>query len=112
MSETARIFREMREVQSAEQIRDSMKHNILGEAKAWLGNVYEKGQDFAHESGLVGALNDIYRRCIENSWFGKDLFDGRFQSDTQQLGTNYDQRASFYQLDNPQERDRGEDLER
>jgi hypothetical protein len=109
MSETARIFREM---QSADQIRDSMKHNILGEAKAWLGNVYEQGQDVARESGLMGALNDIYRRCIENAYFGKDIFDGRFQSDTQQLGTNYDQRASFYQLDNPQEWDRGEDLER
>jgi hypothetical protein len=104
-----RIFQEMRD---ADQIRADMKQNILDRAKTWLGNNYEKGQDLAHESGLMGALNDIYRRCFENAYYGKDIFDGRFQSDTQQLGTNYDQRASFYQLDNPQERDRGEDLER
>jgi hypothetical protein len=66
----------------------------------------------------MGALNDIYRRVFENGWFGKDIFDGRFQSDTQQLGTPYDQRATFYQLDTPQqqaqerEQDLGNDLER
>ena len=95
-----RIFQEMR---SADQIRADMKQNILDRAKTILGDGYDKG---------MSALNDIYRRCFENSYYGKDIFDGWFQSDTQQLGTNYDQRASFYQLDNPQDRDRGEDLER
>lgn len=103
-----RIHQEMRD---ADQLRADMKQNILDRAKAWLGNNYEKGQDIAHESGVMGALNDIYRRLFENSYYGKDIFDGRFQSDMQQLG-NYDQRASFYQLDNSQEQDRGDDLER
>src|SRR4030095_1666829 len=57
-----RIFQEMRD---ADQIRADMKQNILDRAKTWLGNNYEKGQDLAHESGLMGALNDIYRRCFE-----------------------------------------------
>jgi hypothetical protein len=111
MSDTARIFREM---QSADEIRDNMKQGVLGRAVGYLGNAYEQGQDAARESGLMGALNDIYRRVFENGWFQKDIFDGRYQSDTQQLGTNYDQRADFYGLDKHQdrERDRGEDLER
>ena len=118
MSETARIFKEMREMESAEQIRESIKQGILGRAREHLGSAYEAGQNLAQESGLMGALNDIYRRVIENPWFGKDIFDGRFQSDTQQMGTGYDQRAAFYGLDKPEqqaqdrEQDRTDDLER
>ena len=108
MSEPARIFREM---QSSDQIRASMGENIKEQAYA---NLERDSWGMLANSGIKGALDDIYRRLFENGWFGKDIFDGRFQSDTQQLGTNYDQRASFYQLDNPQEqeRDRGEELER
>ena len=115
MSESARNFKEMREMESADQIRESIKQGILGRA-------YEKGQNLVQESGLMGALNDIYRRVFENAWFGKDIFDGRFQSDTQQMETGYDQRAAFYGLDKPEqqaqeqgqdrEQDRGDDLER
>jgi hypothetical protein len=96
-----RIHQEMRD---ADQIRDNMKQNILDRAKTILGDGYDKG---------MSALNDIYRRCIENAYYGKDIFDGRFQSDSQQLGTDYDQRAQFYGLDKAQdqEQDRGEDLE-
>jgi hypothetical protein len=118
MSETARNFKEMREMQSADEIRDSIKQGILGRAREHLGGAYEAGQNRAQESGLMGALNDIYRRVFENGWFGKDIFDGRFQSDTQQMRTGYDQRAAFYGLDKPQEQvqereqDRGDDLER
>jgi hypothetical protein len=120
MSETAKIFQEMRD---ADQLRADMKQNILDRAREKLGNAYEKGQEAFRESGLQGAFNDIYRRVFE-SYFGKDIFDGRFQSDTaksndtQTFGGPYDQRAAFYQLDNPQEqaqdreRDRGDDLER
>jgi hypothetical protein len=119
----ARIFREMRD---SDQLRADMKQSILDRAKEKLGNVYEIGQDAFRETGLQGALNDIYRRCFE-SYFGRDIFDGRFQADTaksndtqQTLGGPYDQRAAFYGLDKPQEqsremdreRDRGEDLER
>jgi hypothetical protein len=110
MSNTAKVFQEMRD---ADQLRADMKQSILDRAKEKLGNLYEKGQDFARESGLQGALNDCYRRIFENGWFQKDIFDGRFQSDTQQLGTAYDQRAAFYQLDTQERgRDRGDDLER
>jgi hypothetical protein len=120
MSETARNFKEMREMESADQIRDSIKQGILGRAREHLGGAYEAGQSLAQEGGLMGALNDIYRRVFENGWFGKDIFDGRFQSDTQQMGSGYDQRAAFYGLDKPQEQgqgqereqERGDDLER
>jgi hypothetical protein len=118
MSETARNFKEMREMESADEIRESIKQGILGRAQAKLGGAYEAGQSLVQESGLMGALNDIYRRVFENGWFSKDIFDGRFQSDTQQMGTGYDQRAAFYGLDKPQEQtqdreqDRGDDLER
>src|SRR5688500_14797601 len=105
-------------MQSADEIRDSIKQGSLDRARAKLGGAYEAGQSLVQESGLMGALNDIYRRVFENGWFGKDIFDGRFQSDTQQLGTPYDQRAAFYQLDTPpqqaqdREQDLGDDLER
>jgi hypothetical protein len=118
MSEAARNFKEMREMESADEIRESIKQGILGRAREYLGGTYEAGQNLAQESGLMGALNDIYRRVFENGWFGKDIFDERFQSDTQQMGTGYDQRAAFYGLDKPQEQaqdreqERGDDLER
>jgi hypothetical protein len=118
MSETTRNFKEMREMEAADEIRESIKQGAVSRAREYLGNLYEKGQDFAQESGFLGGLNDCYRRLFENAWFGKDIFDGRFQSDTQQLETPYDQRAAFYQLDTPQEQaqereqDLGNDLER
>ena len=101
----ARIFQEM---QSSDQIRASMEKAIKERAYA---NLSRDSWGMLANSGLKGIFDDIYRRLIENPYFGKDIFDGRFQSDTQQLG-NYDQRASFYQLDNSQEQDRGDDLER
>jgi hypothetical protein len=64
MSDTARNFKEMREMESADQIRESIKQGILGRAKEHLGNLYEKGQDFAQESGLLGGINDCYRRLF------------------------------------------------
>jgi hypothetical protein len=106
MSETERINREM---QSADQIRASIQQNIKERA---LANLERDSFGALQQSGIKGALDDIYRRVFENGWFGKDIFDGRFQSDTQRLGTNYDQRASFYGLDKVQERDHGQDLER
>jgi hypothetical protein len=117
MSEANRNCKEMREMESADQIRESIKQGILGRAKEHLGNLYEKGQDFTQESGLLGALNDCYRRLFENAYFGKDIFDGRYTAD-QQMGSGYDQRAAFYGLDKPQEQaqerkqDLGNDLER
>jgi hypothetical protein len=63
MSDTARIFKEMRD---ADQLRADMKQSILDRAKEKLGNLYEKGQDFVQESGLLGAINDCYRRVFEN----------------------------------------------
>ena len=122
MSETARNFKEMREMEAADEIRESIKQGAVSRARDYLGNLYEKGQDFAQESGLMGAINDCYRRLFENAYFGKDIFDGRFQSDTQQMGSGYDQRAAFYGLDKPEqqahepsrdrEQDLGDDLER
>ena len=122
MSDTARNFKEMREMESADEIRNDMKKSILEKARGYLndsivGKTYDAVADTAQESGLMGALNDIYRRVIENGWFGKDVFDGRFQSD-QQMGAGYDQRAAFYGLDQPEqqaqdrEEERGDDLER
>ena len=126
MSDTARNFKEMREMDAANEIRENIKQGILERAHAKLGGAYEAGQNLVQESGLMGALNDIYRRVFENGWFGKDVFDGRFQSDTQQMGSGYDQRAAFYGLDKPEEQtqeqaqeqaqdreqDLGDDLER
>ena len=118
MSDTARNFKEMRKIDAANDIHDSIKQGILSRAREHLGGAYEAGQNLVQESGLMGALNDIYRRVFENGWFGKDIFDGRFQSDTQQMGSGYDQRAAFYGLDKPQEQaqereqDLGDDLER
>jgi hypothetical protein len=99
------------EMQSADQIRASIEQKIKERA---LANLKRDSFGALQQSGIKGVLDDIYRRCIENPYYGKDIFDGRFQSDTQQLGTNYDQRAQFYGLDKAQdqERDRGEDLER
>jgi len=123
MSETARNFKNMREMESADEIRNDLKKNILEKARDYLngsivGKTYDAVADTAQESGLMGALNDIYRRVFENGWFGKDVFDGRYQADTQHMGTGYDQRAAFYGLDKPEqqaqerEQDRGDDLER
>ena len=117
MSDTARNFKDMREMDAANEIRENIKQGILERAHAKLGGAYEAGQNLVQESGLMGALNDIYRRVFENGWFGKDVFDGRFQAD-QQMGSGYDQRAAFYGLDKPEqqaqdrEQDLGDDLER
>ena len=122
MSETARNFKEMREMESADEIRSDMKKNILEKARDSLngsivGKTYDAVADTAQESGLMGALTDIYRRVFENGWFGKDVYDGRFQSD-QQMGSGYDQRAAFYGLDQPEqqaqerEQEHSDDLER
>jgi len=105
---TAKIFAEMRD---SDQIRADMKKSIEERAYKQLSR---DSWGMLEDTGIKGALNDIYRRLFENGWFQKDIFDGRYQSDTQQLGTTYDQRASFHQLDKPQEqeRDRDEDVER
>jgi hypothetical protein len=76
----ARIFQEMR---SADAMKNDMKQNILEKAYEKAGKAYEKGQGLVQESGVIGALNDIYRRVFENGWFGKDVFDGRLHWDNQ-----------------------------
>lgn len=66
-----------------------------------LGNIY----DSEIAKGAVGGLRDAYRRCFENGWYGKDVFDGRFHMDnrvgeTPDMGNQYDHRAGFYGWDN------------
>jgi hypothetical protein len=54
---------------------------------------------------LVGALQDIHRRLVENPWYGKDIFDGRWHMDTQGpqgmqgMDRDYDTRHAFYGWD-------------
>jgi len=91
-----RIRQEMR---NADALRADMKQSILQRAGGWLGDAYGQGQQWARESGLMGALGDIYRRVFENGWFNKDVFDGRFHHDNNALGGPYDTRAQFYGLD-------------
>jgi hypothetical protein len=54
MSDTARNFKEMREIDAANEIRDSIKQGILDRAQTKLGGAYEAGQNLVQESGLMG----------------------------------------------------------
>lgn len=97
---TARIFQEYR---SADQLRQDMKHNIEARAeypnRDWWGTL-------AHS--VAGAAQDIQRRLVENPWYGKDIFDGRWHMDTQGpqgmqgMDRNYDTRHAFYGWDKQQ----------
>ena len=79
-------------------IIERMRNSDVGQA---LGAAYDS--PLAH--GIVGGLQDAYRRLFENGWFGKDLFDGRWHMDTQGpqalqgMDRTYDQRAAFYGWD-------------
>jgi hypothetical protein len=94
----AKVFQEMR---SAEELKSDMKANI---DKRKDGSFMGRAIGAAYDS-LVGAFQDIHRRLIENPWYGKDIFDGRWHMDTQGpqgmqgMDRNYDTRAAFYGWD-------------
>ena len=99
----ARIFQEMR---SADELRSDMKAGIIermrnsdiGQA---LGAVYDS--PLAHS--VAGAAQDIQRRVVEEGFYGKTIYDGRWHMDTQGsqgmqgMDRNYDTRAAFYGWD-------------
>lgn len=74
MAEHTRIFQEMRD---ADALRADLRQGALDRAHGLLGQIYDSG--LAKE--LVSGLQDAYRRCIEQGYFGKDIFDGRFASE-------------------------------
>ena len=125
--ENARIFREM---QASDQIRADMKNSIKARA---LEHLNRDSFGALQQSGIKSALDDIYRRCFENAWFNKDLFDGRWHADNKAArgegehtwpsrGDGYDHRQAFYGMEAQQgpqqepaqdrERDRGDEMER
>jgi hypothetical protein len=96
--DNAKVFQEMR---SADELRSDMKANIdKRKEDSFIGRAIGGAYD-----SLVGALQDIHRRLIENPWYGKDIFDGRWHMDTQGpqsmqgMDRNYDTRAAFYGWD-------------
>jgi len=70
----ARIFQEMRD---ADALRAEMRHTILDKAQERLGTLYDSR--LAQE--MVSGVQDAYRRGIEQGWFGKDVFDGRWETE-------------------------------
>ena len=117
----ARIFQ--RDPESADAIRDGIKNGIVARAYASLGNAYGIGQAVVQQSGLLGALYDIHRRVIEQGFWGKDIFDGRWhwdnaaakgQGEQRDATADYGSRAERQDQDHIRaaDRDRGDELER
>lgn len=64
------------------------------------GQTMARGYEAAMR-GVAGPAHDIYRRVFEQSFFNKDLFDGRYQHDMSPdsmkgIFGQYDMRAEFY----------------
>ena len=111
----ARIFQEMR---SADEHHSDMKAGIIERMRnSDIGQALGNAYDSPLAKGVAGALQDVQRRLVENPWYGKDLYDGRWTVDTrgpqdmQGMDRQYDHRASFYQYDQPQKnsQDHGND---
>jgi hypothetical protein len=108
---------------TAEQRQDEMKNGVLKRMRQskigrGLGAVY----DSPLAKAVVAGMRDAYRRCFEQAWFqGRDIYDGRWHFDNQVgqqgpwpqsirgMARNYDQRASFYGLDQKQAQGNGQD---
>jgi hypothetical protein len=99
----ARIFAEMR---SADEIRSEMKANIIERMRnSGIGQALGAAYDSPLAQAIGGGIQDFQRRAVENAWYQKDIFDGRWNVDTrgpegmQGMDRQYDHRASFYGWD-------------
>lgn len=72
--------------------------------------------------GVAAALHDCFRRVIEQGFFGKDQFDGRWNMDNQlgqsrdtavhTMGQQYSSLAEFFGWDSPDNsKDQGQKIE-
>ena len=110
MSDNAKIFREM---QSADAHKKDMQKGILDRLRdSDLGRAIGQAYDSDVAKGIVGGLHDAYRRIVEQGFYGKDVFDGRFHMDNGNI-MDLDQRAAVYGVgtgksqDNSQEQGKG-----
>jgi hypothetical protein len=102
MADNAKIFKEM---QDADALKKEMQEGIVEKFRnSSVGQALGKAYDSEVAKGAVGGLHDAYRRIFEQSWYGKDVFDGRFHMDNGNI-MDLDQRAAVYGVGNGKEKD-------